>query len=467
MPLTGAGPGADRSDAPGFIREIRSLLSLGGPLIFGQLAVMGMSVTDAIIAGHASTPDLAGIALASSIWNPCIVVLITLILSVNSILAAHFGARRMTEFGKDALQGLWLGLLGGIVIGLLVFAALPLLRFVDSEADVAIVTTGYLEAIVWGAPALGIQVALRAVCESTGYTRITLQVYAAALIANAGLDYLFVFGIPGIPAMGGAGCGLASAIVYWLVVVLVLWHVLASSRYRKFGLFRRRLGPDYRRLAALLRLGLPMSMGATAEVCFFSACGVLIAGFGTVALAAHQVALSFSGMMYMIPLGLSSALTIRVAHGLGAGKAGAAALTMRAGFGISASVAGVAALFMLGQAREIAHWYTSDTAVVELAVVLLYFGAAFQFSDALNCCCNGGLRGYRDTFVPMILLLLAFWGIGFTLATSLAYGYLMSYLAGPTGFWMGIVVALTSAYLLLAMRLRWTSKHRVLGVGHA
>ena len=439
----------------------RSLIKLGFPLIFGQLAVMAMGVTDAVIAGHYSTADLAGISLASGVWAPLIVAMITLVTAVNPFLARYYGAGHLIEMGVEARQGLWVALFAGCIIAVVALVVIPLLSRLNTDQQAVKVAENYLVYILFGAPALGMQIVLRGVCESSGYPRITVQLYGGALVVNAILDYVFVYGKLGLPAMGGAGCGLASAIVYWLIMLAAVAHLMTHARYREIGLFTGSFRFDRQRLLRILKLGLPMSVGGGAEVGFFSVLVMMVASHGAVALAAHQIATSFTGVLFMIPLGLAMALTIKVSHALGAGQAENAATYARAGILIVIAIGAVNSLLTVVLAPYIVALYSNDSAVIAVAQMLLYLVAAFQIADGLQVVSNGALRGYRDTFKPMLLMLAAFWGVGLAFAVVFGYDLLGVGSGGVVGFWYGAIAALSAACLFLALRLRWVSRREL------
>ena len=438
-----------------------SLLKLGFPLIFGQLAVMAMGVTDAVIAGHYSTADLAGISLASGVWAPLIVAMITLVTAVNPFLARYYGGGHLLEMGVEARQGLWVALFAGCVVAVVALLIIPHLSRLDTDGQAVVVAQDYLAFILFGAPALGMQIVLRGVCESSGYPRITVKLYGGALIVNGILDYVFVYGKLGLPAMGGAGCGLASAIVYWLVMLAAVAHLMTHERYHEIKLFKGSFGIDRQRLFRILKLGLPMSIGGGAEVGFFSILVLMVSSHGVVALAAHQIAMSVTGVMFMIPLGLSMALTIKVSHALGAGQPDNAATYARAGILVVLLIGTINSVLTLSLAPHIASLYSNDAAVVVLAKVLLYLVAAFQIADGLQMVSNGALRGYRDTFKPMLLMLAAFWGVGLTCAVVFGYDLFGVGSEGVVGFWYGAIAALSAACLFLALRLRWVSRREL------
>jgi multidrug resistance protein, MATE family len=435
-------------------REMLTLARLSYPLMFAQLAVMGMAFTDAVVAGRVGTGDLAGITLAGGVWSPLIVLMITLVVAVNPFLAQHHGAGRHAEMGMLARQGMWIGLAAGLLIALGALLIEPLLADLATDREAVVVAQGYLNAIVFGAPALGLSVALRSVCETTGNTRITMWVYASALLLNAVLDVVLAFGWFGFPALGAVGCGWASALVYWWMLGVIALHLRLASRYRHLGLLHGRLGPQWREIRRILALGLPMGLGISAEIGFFSWIVMLTALDGAVPVAAHQIASNFSGLVFMLPLGLSMGITIRVAQQLGAGNPPGALLAARAGISLAVLIGACTALLTWWQAGRIAAAYSSDAQVLQLALALLPVAASFQIADAMQVSANGVLRACKDTFKPMLLMLASYWVAGFIAVLGFGRAYWLEGVGGVIGYWYGVVCAISLAALLLLWRAR-------------
>jgi MATE family multidrug resistance protein len=257
-----------------------------------------------------------------------------------------------------------------------------------------------------------------------------------------------MFGHLGFPRLGAVGCGAASAISMWTMLAFMAVYVRRHRRYRPFRLFESLDRPDGARIRALLSLGLPIALSVISEVGLFSTVGLLMGTLGATVVAAHQIAMSFAGTMFMVPLAIHSALTIRVGHAVGRGEL---ALARRLGF-VGIAMCG---LFMLLSAAllfvlrdGIAAFYTTDPDVRPLAASLLAMAMIFQVSDGLQVGAAGALRGYKDTRVPMLLNFGAYWGVAFPLAWY--FGVVAS--RGPQAVWIGLIVGLTLTALLLNAR---------------
>jgi MATE family multidrug resistance protein len=275
------------------------------------------------------------------------------------------------------------------------------------------------------------------------------------LATNAVLNWILIYGHFGFPAMGGAGCGWATGIGMWVALIAMIAWTACASAYRPYFLWRSWTLPDWDAQKRLLRIGLPMGGAALAEVAAFSSIAVLVGRFGEVQIAAHQVALNFASLVFMLPMGLSSALTIRVGQALGAGDAVGARQIAWFGLGLGMLIAA----FMIGPIillrHEVAAVYSNDIDVRTLSANLLLFSAFWQLFDAAQVSAIGALRGYKITVMPMVLMLIAFWVIGVPSGTWLAYVGFAE--LGPMkvyGFWTGLVIGLVLVSIGLVMALR-------------
>jgi MATE family multidrug resistance protein len=275
------------------------------------------------------------------------------------------------------------------------------------------------------------------------------------LAVNAFLNWVLIYGHLGAPAMGGAGCGWATGIGMWVsLATLAAWTAWAPV-YKPYYVWHGWRLPTWAAQKRLLRLGLPMGGAGVAEVAAFCSIAVLVGRFGDVQIAAHQVALNSSALIFMFPMGISAAITVRVGHALGAGDARAARHVAWSGIGVGLVFAALAIVPIILARHQVAALYSSDPAVQALAANLLLFAAFWQLFDATQVTAIGGLRGYKMTVLPMVLMLAAFWGLG--VPTGVWLGWYGALGSGPLqvyGFWVGLVIGLVTVSIGLAIGLR-------------
>jgi MATE family, multidrug efflux pump len=436
-------------NASEFKAQAKALLRLGGPLIVNNLAVAGMQFADAVMAGSIGAKELAAVAVGGSFWFLGFTACLGVLMAISPIVSRHFGARRFDLIGRYTRQGLYLAVLLGVPLLLIgQFAAAPLLATFGIDPEFRDLTVGYVGAITFGAPGIFAFLALRFTTEGVGHTRPIMYTSVFALICNVFLNYVLMFGHFGAPAMGAVGCGWASAISMWVVMFMLAAYMILNPLYRKFHLFSRLAPLRLSAFREIFSLGVPIAVTITAEAGLFSAVSILMGTRGTNITAAHQIALSFSSTTFMIPLALSAATTILVGQLLGSGRPRDARLAGMTGIFLCALFMMFSAAFLLIFRDAVVSMYTSDPAVTGIAISLLLMAALFQIADGVQIGAAGALRGYKDTKMPMVINIFAYW----VLAFPLAYLAAITYKAAPNFVWAGFIVGLGVAATLLTWR---------------
>ena len=441
--------------------ELRSLLTLAAPIMIAQLANTAMGFVDTVMAGRVSPHDLAAVALGNSLWVPVYLLMSGILLATTPKVAQRFGGGLHNEIGPLVRQALWLALLVGCAAGALLWNAQVVLRVMDVEPQLIEPSMGYLRAVACGFPAVALYHVLRCYSDGLGHTRPSMMLGIFGLLLNIPLNYIFIYGKFGVPAMGGVGCGWATGIVMWSMLLGMLWWVNLAPYYQASQLFKRFDWPNWAILKRLLSVGVPIGVSIFAEASIFSVIALLIGAMGATVVAGHQIALNFSSMVFMIPYALGMAVTVRVGQALGRGEPRQARYAAGVGMLVALAYACLSASSMLLSREYIARMYTNDLAVIAVASSLIIFSALFQFSDAIQVTAAGALRGYQDTRVTMLLTLFAYWGIGLPVGYSLGLSDFWGPASGPRGLWQGLIVGLTCAALMLGFRLMRSAKRRI------
>ena len=430
-------------------RQVTRLLQLAGPLIVNNLAVAGMQFADAVMAGRMGASALAAVAVGASVWFLCFSVVLGIMMAIAPIVARHFGAGEFGLVGRYTRQGLYLAVVFGVVVTVFAnTAAAPLLNAVGIDAEFRPLTIDYVAVISWGAIGIFMFLALRFTTEGVGLTRPIMYTSVFALVCNVFLNYTLGFGNFGAPALGAVGLGYASAITMWLVMLALLAFVVFGADYRRYRIFERMAPPRLPVLKEVMVLGVPIAITITAETGLFGAISILMGTRGTNITAAHQIALSFASTMFMIPLALSAATTIRVGHLLGADLSRDARRCGIVGIALCAVFMFASAAFMLLFRDAVVSIYTDDAAVTGIAISLLLMAALFQIGDGVQIGAAGVLRGYKDTRIPMLINIVCYWLVAF----PLAYLAAITYRAPPNYTWGAFVVGLSIAATLLTWR---------------
>ena len=446
--------------------ESAALWVLAWPILVGQLANVGMSVADVAMVGHTTAQDLAGVSLGVSVWNMVIITLMGAMMSVNPLVAHHVGAQEFHEIPHLVRQALWkslfLGLIGAAVLQLSVLV----FDWMDLEPVTHHVAVGFVRITSLALPAFTAYRVLYGYSASLGQTKPMMVVALGALVLNIAINWVLVFGNWGFAPQGGLGSAWATMLCVWANVGGLLWWLRRSPAFASTWPFTQWEWPHLPKLRSLLHLGLPIGVTYFAETSAFALIALLVARFGSSQVAAHQIALNFTSLIFMVPLSLSVAVLTRVGHALGAGDPHGAHFRAWVGVALGLGLALLSAGLVAGWRVEIASLYTDDPVVVALTAELLLLAAVFQLSDSAQVVTAGAIRGYKITRAPMRVQLLAFWVV------SLPLGYVLGiapqrapewlralpwFPAQPlmaAGFWIALVLGLTvaGAGLLLLLR---------------
>ena len=439
----------DRGSIRGDLRvDFTRTLILAGPLVVGQVTSFGMNFVDTVMAGRIGTVDLAAIAVGSSIWAAGFLFVLGVLLAVSATVSQLDGAGRRQQAGEFARQALWLALALSIVLFAAARGAERVMLAIEVAPAVVDLSVPYLRAMSWGAPALCGLLVLRFFSEGTGYTRPTMYIGLVGIACNVPLNYVLMFGKLGVPALGAVGAGWATAIVFWIQLLALAGWIAWRPRYAPYGLFERFSRPNPREILATIKLGLPIGIMVFLEGGMFVGSALLIGTLGAVPVAAHQVAMNYAGLMFMVPVGLSGAITVRVGNAVGRGDPEAARRAGLVGMVIALSFGLVSAAFMLMFPELIVALYTREPEVAGLAVSLLFLAAFFQVADCVQASAAGALRGFKDTRMPMLYSVIAYWLVGLTSGWFLTFRLDW----GPAGMWLGIIGGLSLAAVLLGGR---------------
>ncbi len=423
----------------------RELLHLAWPVLIGQAAVMANGVIDTLMAGRLSSVDLAAVGIGASIYISVIMALMGVLLAITPVVSHHYGAGRFAQIGADVRQCAWLAL----ALSVLAFVALknpdPLLAFSRLTPEVEIKVRAYLDGTAWAAPGVMFYRLFFGFTTGIGRPRPVMAFNLLGLVLKAPLNWVFMYGHFGFPALGGAGCGWSSAVIMWAVATLAWLWCRRDAEYAAYGVFARF---DLPRLAALrefMVLGLPMGATFLVDVTAFTFMALFIARLGPETSAAHQIAANVAVFVFMVPLALGSATGVVVGQALGAGDSRRARHAGLLGLAVGCTAAAILGTAIYLGAAPLARAYTTDSTVAAAAATLLSIVAFYHLADAVQAVMAQVLRGYKRATAPMVIYAVALWGVG------LGGGYLLGLTdtfgapLGAAGFWIAAVASLTIA----------------------
>ncbi len=479
-----------------FKQESSLLLKLAMPILLAQWSLTGLGVVDTLMSGWVGTNDLAAIGLGSSLMLPIFMFSTGILLAITPLVAKANGRGEGDKITQFLCQGLWLALpLGILSLALLMNLdwVLVLLNLNDSIYQLA---QDYLFYAAFGLPAIALYQALRFFWEGLGITLPTMWISFTALFLNIPLNAVFIYGLGPVEPLGAAGCGVATAIVMWVMFFIGALYVVSAKRTQVFCTLKlskkrskqcpeqlaeqadKQMAQQVNHLPAkpstkgpsllslrpswtsgirpILALGIPNTLALMFEVSLFSMIVLFIASLGAEVIAGNQIALSFTSMAFMVPLSLSMALTVRVGDGFGRNDPYQVRTSLIIGFIVALLIGTLLALISYFLRFDIVALYTEDGSVILIATSLLIFAAVYQVFDSVQVTSAGALRGFHDTQVTMVVTFITYWGIGLGLGYVFAFKSWIVEPMGVQGFWLGIVLGLLAAAVLLSTRLKRT-----------
>ncbi|MEM9213173.1 MAG: MATE family efflux transporter [Cyanobacteria bacterium P01_F01_bin.150] len=434
-------------------QEVIASAGLAFPLAFAQVAQATTGFIDTLMTGMLGSDALAAAGLGAMLFMFLSFLGINLVGSVSPLVAEAYGAKRFQDIGPITEQGIWLALIVSIPITLFLLDAEPFLRLLGQKNTVIDLTGPYLRAIALGYFPAALFAVLRNFVSALSRPRSVLMIMAIAVAVNTGANYVLMFGKWGFPMLGVAGTGWASTFTYWVMALSLLVYVLWQKDFHPYQIGRTLYRFRWRQFRAIAVLGIPMGCSSLCEGGLFSAATVLAGQLGVTVLAAHQIALQTAALTFMVPLGIAQATTVRVGQYVGQKNPSGAKMAGYAGISLGIGFMGVMGVAFLTVPRLIIGAYLDisapeNQAVVTMAVSLLAVGGMFQLADGIQVIAVGALRGLQDTAIPMVIGIIAYWGIGFSVSYLAAFYWQL----GGVGLWWGLAIGLAIAAVSFTYR---------------
>jgi len=430
--------------------KIILFLKIFFPILIYQFANYSASFVDTTMTGQYNTLDLAGVSIATSLWNPFFTFLTGIVSALVPIIGHHLGQGKKKEVSSDFYQFLYLALALSIVLfGLVFFLAPIVLQFMGLEVAVSSVAIRYLWLLAIGIIPLLLFSVIRSLLDTLGLTKMSMYLMLLLLPLNSGFNYLLIYGAFGFPELGGAGAGLGTSLAYW---ALLLISILVLLKHKKLKEYHLEVPMPLRieKIKEAIRLGLPIGGTVFAEVAIFSVVGLIMAKFSSLIIASHQSAMNFSNLMYAFPMSISTAMAIVVSYEVGAKRLTDAKQYIHIGR-LTAMIFAILTLSFLYIYREnVASLYGQDPDFIQLTASFMTYSLFFQLADTFAAPLQGILRGYKDTVVPFYLGLLGYWGVAIPLGLVLDHWTGL----GAYSYWIGLIVSLVISGILYQWRLQ-------------
>ncbi|GAB5506468.1 MAG: MATE family efflux transporter [Rhizobiaceae bacterium] len=458
---TAASNAARQSSA--WLAEIRATVQLAWPMIRTNLAQMGMTTTDVVMMGRLGPDALAAGALGGNLYFSPMMGGLGFMLATSPMIASELGRNRFSvrDVRRTVRQGLWLAGFLSLPLWLFFWHGGEVLVLLGQEPRLSALAGEYMRTMMWATLPFYGYVILRNFISALERPGWALTIVCVAVVFNAFANYCLMFGNLGFPKLELVGAGLATTLSSTLMFAGLSLVVIYERQFRRYRIFGRFWRADWPRFFQLFKLGAPISGILVFEVSIFNAATLLMGLIGSVALAAHAIAIQIASVSVMVPMGIGQAVTVRVGRAFGARDNEAVARAGWAAFAIGVSFMALMAVVMLTMPRLLISAFIDiddamNTAVVTTAVAYLSLAALFQIVDGAQAVASGMLRGLHDTAIPMVLAAIGYWGIGLPLSYVLAFHFGLD----GVGVWLGLFFGLASVAFMLVIR--WTRRGKLL-----
>src|SRR5574337_271570 len=416
---------------------VRQLVGHAWPVLVAQLSSMAMMVADTVIAGRYGTTDLAAVAIGSSVYISVVMLLVGILQALAPVAAHHVGAGRREALGPALQQGFWLAAALAVPGVLLLVFPGALLAFSGAAPEVDRLSRNYLATVAAGLPAVLAYRTFYAFTNAMGKPRVLMAISLATTLLHIPLAW-------------------------------ALTYLHRHAGYRALALFARWHPPRRNDLMELLRLGLPMGFSAFVAITSFTFIALLVARLGTDVVAGHRIAANLGAVAYMLPLSLSVATLVLVGQASGAGDPARARAVIRVSILLAGGLSTLLGVILWILREPLVSANSLDPAVRRVALALILYICVYQLVDAIQTVSAHALRGFKVTFLPMLVHTGCFWGIGLALGWWLAYrGWPGGAPQGVAGFWQAAVLATVAAAFAFSSLLAWVVRRQPRHGAHA
>jgi len=452
-PTHPAGPRAPARLPAAWRTELTETVRLAVPMAATQLGQVTMMTTDLMLLGRLGQDVVAAVALAHIVMFLCFMLGMGLVSAVAPLAAQAFGARAPRMVRRALRVGLWASTLVGIPLTVAQMFGSEILTALGQDQATAHLAGRYLHGLAWSMVPAWWFIALRSFMGAVNRPEPGLWITLAAIPANVIVAAILVFGLFGFPELGVLGAGLATTLVNLGMCAAGVRVCYARRPFRKYRVLGRFWRADWPLMRKLFVIGVPIAGMFALEYGLFAVAAIMMGWIGTTALAAHQIALQFASIIFMVPFGIAQAATVRVGQAAGrrdpAGTrlAGLVAIALGAAFMVAMVLLAITGrnlipLAFLGAGTP----HAAET--VALTATLLLVGSTFFIADGTQTVAAGALRGLNDTRVPLLIAAVAFWAVGFTASYSLAFPAGLE----AAGIWFGFSVGIVTYAILLVWR---------------
>lgn len=423
-----------------YIRELTTQIRLTIPILLAQVFMTAMGFVDMVMTGYVSPMDMAAVALGSSIWVPLILFFQGILQALHPVISQWKAEGCTQHIGHALRQGIWLASFLSFPLFFITYIISFQMGKLGLEEQLANLSGQYLRAIVWGSPGFLFFVVFRCYFEGMALMRPSMIGGFLGLLFNIPLNYIFIFGKCGLPALGGVGSGFATGIVYWVMSFVIFCYAMTLQDVRKFLFSKNWIEWINKKTQwQLLRIGFPGAFGVFFEVTSFAIIALLVAPLGVIIIAGHEVALNFSALLFMAPFSLAITATVRTGYSIGKRSYEMVHCVSLVSLALGLFMALCFIILTLTLRYEIASIYNDNSEVLKIATTLMGFTAMNQCFEALQAVSMGIIKGYKDTKTVFCITLFSYWFFAIPMGYILGRTSWFVEPMGVEGFWLALL----------------------------
>ncbi len=427
--------------------DLKSMLRLAAPVVVVQVGLMLMGVVDTMVVGRLSAEALAAVALGNLTVLTVASFGMGLLMALDPLVAQAVGAGDSDAVRRSVQRGMVVAAMISVPSALFLLPLEWVLPILLQPAEIVPVAAGYARIAILALPAFFAFVVLRQTLQALEMMRPIVVTIVIANIFNLGADWVLVYGWGPIPPMGALGSAWATTAGRWILLAALALMARKDLMPLFWPIEKEIL--RWKPLWQTIRLGAPIGLQIQLEFAAFGVVALFMGGFGTVEMAAHQIAINLASLTFMVPLGVSAAAAVRVGLAVGAGDAEGVRRRVGAALVCGAGFMTVTGALFIGVPGPLAAAYSSVPEVLALAVIFIPVAGFFQVFDGIQVVSAGVLRGMGDTRAPVVVNLLGFWLLGMPISLFLAFRTDL----GPVGLWWGLVAGLGAVAAFLLVRI--------------
>tara|TARA_R110001592_G_scaffold91754_4_gene268268 strand:- start:5693 stop:7027 length:1335 start_codon:yes stop_codon:yes gene_type:complete len=441
---------------------LKEITKLSFPIVIGQISFALMSFIDTILMGQLGVAELAGGGLGAVVFQFFYIVGIGALVATANLIAFYNGKKDTSAVHQSLLSGLVLVVIIFFIFSLIIWNTSPILLALGQDELTVVYSERYLRVVVWSLlPAFGF-VLIRSFVIGMGRPGAILPISLIATLLNYPLSYILMKGEFGLPEMGIEGIALGTTIIACAMFLGLLFLTFRQVEFKMYSLLMGWNSFSRQRMKETLKLGLPIALAHAMEVGMFSAAALIVGLLGVNALAAHQIALQSTTLSFMIPLGISQAVSVKVGELYGQNKIHETTSALKSGLLLASLSALLAGTLFLFAPEMLVDFFLQNEDInsanykelLFIATGILFVAALFQFVDAWQVILMGALRGFKLGSSPTLVAVFSYWCVG------IPFSFIASEVWGAPGVWMGMGLGLGLCAILLGLLFKYQLKQQ-------